>query len=153
MGNICLILKNNFILKYNILENLIELTEVNWFKRSKALENSDFIEFKIWFEKYYGFMRCGQMIEDCVSKVAKENSYNPVKEMLENLPKWDGVKRAESLLIDCFDADDNEYTRAVTKKFLAAAVKRMSSTPSISGAIIVTWAGDFSFNKIACSIA
>ena len=38
--------------------------------------------------------------------------------------KWDGVPRAEKLLVKYLKAEDTAYTRAVTRKFLAAAVAR-----------------------------
>jgi predicted P-loop ATPase len=56
--------------------------------------------------------------------------YHPIRDYLENLPAWDGIKRAETLLIRYFGAKDNAYVRAVTRKTLAAAVARIY-TPGI----------------------
>ncbi|MDY0410130.1 virulence-associated E family protein [Paracerasibacillus soli] len=53
-----------------------------------------------------------------------KNSYHPIKEYLKGL-YWDGESRLESLFIDFLGADDNEYTRTVTKKMLVAAVTRI----------------------------
>lgn len=44
-------------------------------------------------------------------------------EYLEGL-EWDGIPRVDTLLIRYFKADDTPYIRAVTRKFLAAAVAR-----------------------------
>jgi predicted P-loop ATPase len=127
MGNICLILKNKFEFKYNILEDLINLDNKNcWFKKSNIFENADICELKNWLEHNYGFTRLSNvMIEDCVTIVARLHAFHPVKEALEALPAWDGKKRVEELLIKCFGAEDSAYTRAVTKKFFAAAIKRI----------------------------
>ena len=46
-----------------------------------------------------------------------------LREYLEGV-EWDGVPRVDTLLIRHFMAEDTEYTRAVTRKFLAAAVAR-----------------------------
>lgn len=59
------------------------------------------------------------------AKVADDRRFHPIREYLENLPKWDETKRVETLLVDYFGADDSEYTRAVTRKCLAAAVARI----------------------------
>jgi putative DNA primase/helicase len=37
---------------------------------------------------------------------------------------WDGVKRLEMLFIDLLGADDTDYTRAVSKKFMISAIAR-----------------------------
>ncbi len=126
MGNICLILKNKFGFKYNILEDLIMFDNRNyWHKRSEVLENADLSQLKKWLEDNYGFTRVSTvMLEDCIIVAARLNAYHPVIEALEALPPWDGKKRVEELLIKCFGAEDCAYTRAVTKKFFAAAIKR-----------------------------
>lgn len=59
------------------------------------------------------------------AKVADDRSFHPIREYLQQLPPWDGVKRVEKILIDCLEADDTEYVRTVTKKTFAAAVARI----------------------------
>ncbi len=59
------------------------------------------------------------------SKVADDRSFHPIREYLQSLPPWDGVKRVEKILIDCLEAEDTEYVRAVTRKTFAAAVARI----------------------------
>ena len=60
-----------------------------------------------------------------VAKVTDDRSYHPIREFIENLPEWDKVPRVDTLLIDYLGADDNEYVRAVTRKTLCAAIKRV----------------------------
>ncbi len=50
--------------------------------------------------------------------------YHPVKSMIESV-KWDGTPRAETIFTDYLGADDNEYVRAVAKKWLTGAVARI----------------------------
>lgn len=52
--------------------------------------------------------------------IANEHAFHPIKSR-----PWDGQKRAETLFIDYLGADDNEYTRAVARKWLAGAVARI----------------------------
>ena len=51
-------------------------------------------------------------------------AFHPVREYLKPLV-WDGTPRLDALLIDCFDAEDTPYTRAVARKWMAAAVARV----------------------------
>ncbi|MEG0379619.1 MAG: hypothetical protein RR614_14175, partial [Eubacterium sp.] len=57
--------------------------------------------------------------DTAVTKEMDDRRYHPVIEYIENLPEWDGVKRVDSLLIDCLGSDDNAYVRAVTRKTLS----------------------------------
>ena len=59
------------------------------------------------------------------TKIADDRHFHPVRDYLKALPAWDGVKRVDELLIRYLSADDTEYTRAVTRKTLVAAVARV----------------------------
>lgn len=52
------------------------------------------------------------------------NTYNPIKKMIES-KEWDNVQRAETIFIDYLGAEDNEYIRTVTRKWLVGAVSRI----------------------------
>lgn len=62
-------------------------------------------------------------ISKAVSQIAWDFRYNPVQEYFNALV-WDGVERAESILIKYLGADDTYYTRMVTRKWLLAGVTR-----------------------------
>lgn len=59
------------------------------------------------------------------TKVADDRHFHPVRDYLNSLPAWDGIKRVEDLFIKYLKADDNEYVRTVTRKTFAAAVARV----------------------------
>lgn len=59
------------------------------------------------------------------TKVADDRRFHPVRDYLNALPAWDGVKRVEDLFIKYLKADDTEYIRTVTRKTFAAAVARI----------------------------
>ena len=53
------------------------------------------------------------------------HSFHEIRDFFKNLPKWDGVKRAETLFIKFLRAKDNAYTRELTLNWLTAAVARI----------------------------
>ena len=59
------------------------------------------------------------------TKIADDRHFHPVRDYLNGLPAWDGVKRVETLFIKYLKADDTDYVRAVTRKTFAAAVARI----------------------------
>ena len=59
------------------------------------------------------------------TKAADDRHFHPIRDYLDSLPPWDGVKRVEDLFIKYLQADDTEYVRAVTRKTFAAAVARI----------------------------
>ena len=59
------------------------------------------------------------------TKVADDRHFHPVRDYLNSLPAWDGVKRVEDLFIRYLQAEDTEYVRTVTRKTFAAAVARI----------------------------
>lgn len=63
-------------------------------------------------------------IKDALSIVMSRHAYHPVREYLDGLT-WDGKSRIDRLLIDLMGADDTEYVREVTRKWLVAAVARI----------------------------
>lgn len=59
------------------------------------------------------------------TKIADDRHFHPIRDYLDSLPTWDGVKRVETLFIKYLKADDTDYVRAVTRKTFAAAVARI----------------------------
>lgn len=57
--------------------------------------------------------------------LARQNSFHPVRDYLDSLPAWDGVRRTDSWLIDFGGAPDSPYVRAVSRIILVAAVRRV----------------------------
>lgn len=65
------------------------------------------------------------LVVEAIRRIGLKNRKHPIKEYLENLPKWDGVKRVETLFSDYFDAENNSLNRAFARKFLSAAYQRI----------------------------
>ena len=77
-----------------------------------------------YIERKHNILFSKQNEQDAMVNIGKEQSINPVKDWIET-EQWDGTPRAERYFIDYLGAEDNEYTRAVTRKWLAGAVKRV----------------------------
>ena len=78
----------------------------------------------MYLSRNYGIYSPGKT-KDAVVAVAAERAYHPVRDYLEGLPEWDGIPRVDTLLVDYFGAADNSYTRAVSRKSMAAAIARV----------------------------
>lgn len=64
-------------------------------------------------------------VADAVALVGWRNLMNPVRELFESLPPWDGIDRLDYWMIGCLGAMDTRYTRLVGRKFVMGIVKRV----------------------------
>lgn len=88
----------------------------------RAWADEDDAGLRHYIEKVYGITG-KERIYDAMAVYANANKHHKIKDYLMSL-KWDGILRIDRLLIDYFGAEDTAYTRAVTRKALAAAVAR-----------------------------
>lgn len=113
-------------LAYNEMELAIVLRQAPPWREAQDGEqwtDADDANLRYYLEQHYG-LSGKDRIFDAVNVVAQEHKYHPVREYLDGCT-WDGVPRVDTLLIDCLGAEDTPYTRAVTRKTLAAAVARI----------------------------
>lgn len=133
LTNMILILRHDPALEsifYNELREGIDVEGVVPWKRLKSGWNkTDEASLAGYIDSTYNLYSPGKLKEAAL-KVAVERSRHPVREYLLGLPKWDGVKRVDELLIKYLGAEDNVYTRETTRKTLVAAVAR-TMTPGI----------------------
>ena len=105
--------------------NIVTLKSLPWREAKGASQwiDADDAALRYYMERVYG-MAGKDRIFDAVNVVAQEHSFHPVRDYLDGCT-WDGVPRVDTLLIDYLGAEDNAYTRAVTRKTLVAAVARI----------------------------
>ena len=105
--------------------NIVVKSSLPWRKVTGASQwvDADDAALRFYLERIYG-IASKDKIFDAVNVVAGENKFHPVRDYLDGC-SWDGVARVETLLIDYLGAEDNAYTRAVTRKTMAAAVARV----------------------------
>lgn len=66
-----------------------------------------------------------QNLSDALLILAHKHKYNPLLDVLESLPQWDGKPRASTLLVDFLGAADTAYVREVTLHLLNGAIERI----------------------------
>lgn len=132
INNLVLILENDPKLKgvyaYNELTRAETAVRTMPWRRvsnelDKVLTDADDANLRHYVECNYKIIG-KEKINDAVSVVALKHKYHPVREYLKEC-QWDGVERVDTLLIDYLGAEDTEYTRAVTRKTLVAAIARV----------------------------
>lgn len=128
LDNLVLILRNDEEL-HNIAFNLhrdgIDAKGgLPWDQLKDGWNDSDYASLKVYLSNRYG-LYSPTKTKDAILAVAAERSYHPIKNYLEALPDWDGIPRLDTLYIDYLGADDTAYTRAVSRKSMAAAVARI----------------------------
>lgn len=105
--------------------NIVALSSLPWRSVNGASQwtDADDSALRYYLERFYG-ISAKDKIFDAVNNVAQQNAFHPVRDYLDSCA-WDGVPRVETLLVDYLGAEDNAYTRAVTRKAMAAAVARI----------------------------
>lgn len=128
--NLNLILENDPDLQgfaFNDMANRIQVTgELPWDRPegNSFWRDADSAQLKSLVDIRYGEFTT-RNYDVSFTKVADDRHFHPVRDYLNGLPKWDGVKRVEELFIKYLQADDTEYVRTVTRKAFAAAVARV----------------------------
>lgn len=79
----------------------------------------------IWMQRTYGVEFSPGTVLQAVEVVARQNRFHPVRDALNALPAWDGVKRNDSWLIDYLNVADTEYVRLASRFFLIGMIKRV----------------------------
>ena len=131
LTNLLLIMQNDPHLKgvvFNQLSDGMEIRDdiapVPWKHPSKFWRDADDKQIISYIETRYGAFS-NRNYDVAIGKVTDDRSYHPIRDYLFSLPEWDRTPRIETLLIDYLGAPDNRYVRAVTRKTLCAAVKRV----------------------------
>lgn len=101
--------------KYN------EYTEMREFDGSDFIDDMEDVIFNDTI-RYMG-IKSRELLSSALSEVFMKNRYNPIIDYLKSL-EWDGTERIETLFIDLLKADDTDLNRAMTRKWMIAAVKR-----------------------------
>ena len=128
LHNITLILENDEKLQnicFNQLADGMEIKgDVPWQHPARFWRDADDAQLICYVDANYGNFSA-RNYQIGVAKVVDDRSYHPIREFFAGLPQWDGKSRVETLLIDYLGADDNAYTRAVTRKTICAGVARI----------------------------
>lgn len=129
INNVLIILENDPNIKdrfgYNEFSNKIEIFDaLPWSNKApREWDDTDDAGVRHYVESAYGISGASK-IADAVTLCFNRHRFHPVKEYLASL-RWDGVPRIDTLLIDYMGAEDSEYVRFVTRKWMCGAVARI----------------------------
>ena len=87
--------------------------------------DSDDISMQNYIERTYEYLRNKSIYLSAFDEYSRKFIFHPVREYLNNLPQWDLKPRVEKIFIDALGVEDTPYARAVSKKWLLAAVSRI----------------------------
>lgn len=105
----------------------------------RVLCDTDYSGIRNYIERRYR-ITSPPKIDDAIDLELNRNSFHPVRDYFDSLT-WDGIARIDTLLIDCFNASDNAYTREVSRKWLVAAVARVME-PGCKFDTVITLVGE-----------
>ena len=130
ISNFLLIIENEPLLKGNIAFNEFSnrsnvIGQLPWRKEGNMQDwaDTDDSGLREFIEKYYGISSTTKC-NDALALAFEHHRFHPIRDYLDSL-MWDEIPRIDTLLIDYLGAEDNAYTRTVTRKILVAAVSRV----------------------------
>ena len=131
--NFRLIIENDPRLRGKLALNLFDCREVAlgnlpWRKVTRdtmALTDKDDSGLRTYIEKVYGIANVGKA-QDALNMVLLRSGFHPVRDYLDKcMAAWDGLSRVDTMLVDYLGAEPSDYTKAVTRCMMVAAVKRI----------------------------
>lgn len=95
-------------------------------KAGNLVGDDDVARIKYWLGVKWAFEPNNNVISDALIEIACQNAYDPVRDMLDELPAWDEVPRLDRWLVDHFEArGDKEYLAQVFRKWMVAMIVRV----------------------------
>lgn len=142
-------LLKNLIAFDEFRETIVKRKEISELVIKKGVwSDSDDTAIRVYLESKYSVLFSKESISDAVVSVARDHSFNTVKERIESVT-WDRKPRAERYFIDYLGAENNEYTRAITKIWLTGAVAR-AYEPGVKFEIVPILTGKQGIGKSTC---
>lgn len=144
------------IFRYNMFSGQVEISsKAPWYKErgSKGVNigDQDMVLLKYFLTKTMRVEFPIGTVQEAIIVVGHRHHYHPVRNYLNSL-KWDGVARLDTWLTDFAGVVDTEYTRAVGRKTLCAAVRRIFE-PGCKWDHVLIMEGDQGIGKsTACRI-
>lgn len=125
INNFLLVMQNDPFyegVRFNVLTNAPEIH-----KHGKVLRwsDADEAESRHYIETVYNIHSESKHF-DALRILLREREYHPIQDIVDSL-SWDGTPRIESFLTKWMQADDNEYTREVSRLIFAGGIHRLYS--------------------------
>jgi predicted P-loop ATPase len=112
--------------KYDVFHDRIVVAEHQIGLRGDVANNLENVTLKVRQAvlQRFGFDCGSQFTFDALKVICLDRIFDPVLDYLDGL-QWDGVPRLDRWLIDYCGADETELNRAIGRKMLVAAVRRV----------------------------
>lgn len=107
---------------FNLLKNAPEIHNQNGIQ---AWSDTDEARSKHYMETQYGIYGENKHY-DALRILFRERQYHPIQDLVDSL-EWDGENRVEHFLSKWMKADDNDYTREVSRLIFAGGIHRLYS--------------------------
>jgi Virulence-associated protein E len=88
-------------------------------------DDHDFSELRDYIIAAHGYDPLFNHVKEAVEILGLRRKFHPILDYFAGLPPRDEVKRLDTWMITTFGAEDNDYTRAVSRLSLIAAVCRV----------------------------
>ena len=109
-------------------------------RKTQFLNDASLADISRHIESRYGIrISVASMEERVLTIIQRLRAFHPVMEFI-NEETWDGTPRVDTLLIDYLGAEDTPLNRAMTRKWMAAAVARIFE-PGVKFDHVLTLAG------------
>lgn len=112
-------------LYFNLFNEKIEkFKDTIWGTSAGWWGDDDTSMLRVYLDDSYSLQATAKDIEDAVLYAAKQNPIHPIKNYIESIT-WDGKERTETFFIDLLGAEDNPYTREVTRVWFTGLITRI----------------------------
>lgn len=117
------------LFRYNTFTEGLEIdANAPWFSQRSGknpnVTDEDIVLLKFFLSKTTSIEFSQDLLMEAIIVMAYRRHYHPIRNYLNSLT-WDGQKRLDTWLSEYGGAIDNAYTRAVGRKTLCAAVRRV----------------------------
>lgn len=111
--------------RYNVLKASPEIHRMEDGQLTiKDWEDADEAESQRYIEERYR-MYSDQKHKKALLLLFREREYNPVLDIVDRLPAWDGVERIGGFLTKWMGCEDSDYTREVSRLIFAGGINRL----------------------------
>ena len=114
-------------IRYNLLKAAPEIHITDNIRKTltiKPWEDADEAESQRYIEEKLGLFS-EQKHKKALLLLFREREYNPVMDIVENLPPWDGEERICYFLSKWMGCEDTAYTREVSRLIFAGGINRL----------------------------
>jgi len=114
-------------IKYNLLKAAPEIHIIDHLRNTvtiRSWEDADEAESQRFIEEKYHIFS-DMKHKKALTLLFHEREYNPVLDIVDRLPPWDGVERIGNFLVKYMGCEDTAYTREVSRLIFAGGINRL----------------------------